>query len=77
MKKVKRILAMAGVILILVLYAITVILGIFGNENTIQLLKASLAATVIVPVLIWAYTFIYRLLGKYYGPGKDDNGNPQ
>jgi len=65
--------AMAGVILILALYATTIILAIFGNEKTTDLLKLSIYATVVVPVLIWAYTFIYRLLGKYYSqdPGTD------
>ena len=76
MPRIKRIMALAGVILIIALYVITLILAICGNENTLNLLTASLFATVIVPVLIWVYTFIYRLLEKYYSPGSDANPAP-
>ena len=41
-----------------------IVLGLCGNENTIDLLKASVVATIVVPVLIWAYSFIYRLLKR-------------
>lgn len=62
MKKVKQILAISGVILLLGLYAATVVLAFLGNENTLNLLKAAIYATVVVPVLLWAYSFIYKLL---------------
>ena len=81
MPKIKRIMALAGVILIIALYVITLILAVCGNENTLNLLTASLFATVLVPVLIWVYTFIYRLLAEHYSPGTkanpmfDENGN--
>ena len=66
MKKIKRILAVIGIIILVGLYAGTLILAITGNENTLDLLKTAIYATVVVPVLIWAYTFIYGLLKKYY-----------
>lgn len=62
MKKVKQILAIIGVILLVGLYLSTFILAIFGDSNTMNLFKASIVATVIIPVLIWAYSMIYRLL---------------
>jgi len=65
LKKVKRILAWVGIIVIAALYTATVILGIFGNENTFHLFLFSIIATFVVPVLIWAYTFIYNLLKKH------------
>ncbi|MGN0141926.1 MAG: hypothetical protein ACI4AD_06830 [Roseburia sp.] len=71
MKKVKQILALLGVILLIGLYAATLICALSGSDNYMNLLMASVYATVIVPVLIWAYTFIYRLLKTHYG--KDEN----
>lgn len=72
MKKVKQILALAGVILLIALYAATVILAVIGNENTLHLLKAAIYATVVVPVLLWAYSFIYKLLKNHYS-GRDED----
>lgn len=66
MKKVKRILALIGVILLLALYAGTLILACVGNKNTLNLLKLAIYATIVVPVLLWAYSFIYKLLKNHY-----------
>ena len=62
MKRVKQILAWIGIIVIVGLYVVTIVLGLTANENTVELLKAAVVATIVVPVLIWAYTFIYKLL---------------
>lgn len=62
MKKVKRVLAVIGVILLIGLYLSTLILAIFEHSNTMNLFMASAAATVIIPVLIWTYSMIYRLI---------------
>ena len=71
MKKVKRILALAGVVLLIALYAGTMILGITGSEKTQDLLFAAIICTVVVPVLLWAYSFIYRLLKENFSVGDD------
>lgn len=75
MKKVKQILAIIGVILLVGLYLSTLILAIFGNSNTMNLFIASIVATVIIPVLIWAYSMIYRLLKNHYSQRKDLSGS--
>lgn len=62
MKKIKQILAISGVILLAGLYVITLICAITDKSQTMSLFKASVFATVIIPVLIWAYSFIYRLI---------------
>lgn len=62
MKKTKQILALVGVILLVGLYIVTLILAITDNSGTLNMFFASVVATVIIPVLIWAYTFIYRLI---------------
>ena len=55
MKKLQRILAILGVVLLLALYASTMIFALSGSEN-------SIGATIIVPVLLYAYMMIYRYL---------------
>lgn len=64
MKKVKQILAAAGVVLLVGLYVSTLVCALSESENYMNLLMASIYATVIIPVLLWAYTFIYRLMHK-------------
>ena len=64
MKKVKRILALVGVILILALYGSTLFFAIMDNSETMSMFKASVAATIIIPVLLWAYSFIFKLVKK-------------
>lgn len=73
MKKVKQILAILGVVLLLGLYVITLIMAVTDNTSTLSMLEASVVATILVPILMWAYSFIYRLLKKYYGSDKDKN----
>lgn len=75
MKKVKQILAIIGVILLVGLYLSTLILAIFGNSNTMNLFIASIVATVIIPVLIWAYSMIYRLLKNHFSQRTDLPGS--
>ena len=73
MKKVKQILAILGVALLLGLYVITLIMAITDNTSTMSMLEASVVATILIPILMWAYSFIYRLLKKYYGSDKDED----
>ena len=62
MEKGKRILALIGIILLAALYGLTIVAAIFDNTNTMRYLAASLMATVIVPVFIWVYQLIYRMI---------------
>ena len=57
MKKIKQILAIIGVIILAGLY-------ISASENFMNMLMTSIYASVIIPVLIWAYSFIYKLIKK-------------
>ena len=61
MKKAKRILAIIGVILLALLYISTLVFAVLGQDY-MNWLMAAVAATIMVPVLIWAYGFIYRLI---------------
>ncbi len=62
MKKVKRILALAGVLLLVGLYVSTLVCALAAKDHYLQLLKTSVYATVVIPVLLWTYSFIYKLL---------------
>ncbi len=66
MKKVKQILAILGVIILVGLYISTLVCALSSSPDFMNMLKASVMATVIVPVLLWAYSFIYKLLKNHY-----------
>lgn len=61
MKKSKRILALIGALLLICLYGSTLIFAFVDHSATTGLLKASIAATIFLPVLLYAYTLVYRL----------------
>ncbi len=64
MKKLKQITALVGVILLIALYGSTIVLALMGGEKALTLLRAAIYCTIIVPVLLWAYSFIFRLVKK-------------
>lgn len=65
MKKIKQILAIITIVILLSLYVITLICAITDQTDTMKFFFASVIATFLVPVLIWAYTFIYRLIKEH------------
>ena len=62
MKKIKQILAIIGVIILAGLYISTIVCAVSASENFMNMLMTSIYASVIIPVLIWAYSFIYKLI---------------
>ena len=52
LKKIKRILAILGAIILAGLYISTIVCALSSNENYMDMLMASVYATVIIPVLI-------------------------
>ena len=68
MKKTKRILALIGAILLLLMYVAAFIVTILDHTSDMRYWKAAMVATVIIPVLIWAYSFVYKLV-----KGSDDD----
>lgn len=67
MKNFKRILAGAGALLLLGMYAATFIFSLMDSPGAGRLLWASIACTIIVPVFLYAYILVYRQT-----KGKDD-----
>ncbi len=63
MKKIKRIAAMIGVILLVGMYIATLVLALSSSPQAQNLLMASIVCTVVIPVLIYAMELVARVLG--------------
>lgn len=72
MKKTRQVLAILGVILLAGMYVSTLIFALIDHSRTLGLLKASIALTILVPVLLYAYTLIFKLTKK-----DDSDSDPQ
>ena len=64
MKKVRQILAILGIVLLAGMYIATIVCALSASENFMNMLMASIYATIVIPMLIWAITFIYKLAKK-------------
>ncbi|MDO4312721.1 MAG: hypothetical protein Q4C52_06530 [Eubacteriales bacterium] len=64
MKKFKRIFALLGAVLLVLLYVSTFIFALIDHSASKGLLKASIACTILLPVLLYAFTLVYKLTGK-------------
>lgn len=62
MKRLQRILALAGVILLLGMYGSTLFFALSDSPGAEGWFKASIACTILVPVFLYANTLIYRYL---------------
>ena len=60
MKKIKRILAWIGIVLLLGMYVATFIFAMIDSPNAANLFKASIACTILIPVLLYAYMLVYK-----------------
>ena len=60
--KLKRILAWIGIILLAGMYILTLVFSLMHGEVAMDLFKASIFCTIIIPVLLYAYNMIYRYL---------------
>lgn len=62
----KQIVALAGVILLALLYVVTLFVAIFDSSSSGRLFGMCLFATIAIPLLIWIYTWLYgRMTGKH------------
>lgn len=64
MKNLKRIIALLLAIFLISLYGFTLIISIIGGPQQDSMLKACIYATVIIPILMWTYNLIYRILKR-------------
>lgn len=64
MKKIKRILALAGVLLLAGLYASTLVTALMDSPQAGDWFKASVACTIGVPVVLYACILVHRWMKK-------------
>jgi len=69
-QKIKRILALAAVIIIVLLYVATFVLSFLPGDQSKDLLMVSIVATVVIPVLLYIYLWLFRL---FKGDRKDQD----
>ena len=67
MKKAKRILALIGVIFLVAMYLSTLIFSLIASD----LLKGSVAATILVPVVLYGFVLFSRLFGNDHDDRND------
>ena len=60
MKNLKRLLAVIGIILLAGMYVLTFILALTDNSAAGNMIMASLYATVIIPILLYAFLLVYH-----------------
>ena len=63
-QKIYRILALAAAVVLAGLYIATLVLAVTGNENTMNMLTASLFASIAVPVFLYVFRMAVRLFRK-------------
>lgn len=61
MKKVKKITALIGAVLLVLMYLSTLLFAFIDRTASQGLFKASVAMTILVPVLLYAYSLFYKL----------------
>lgn len=61
MKKTKRILALTGAALLILLYISTLVFALIDSPLTDGLLAASVGATILIPVLLYGFLLFCRL----------------
>lgn len=64
MNKLKRILALITVIILVVLYAATLVFALIDSPWAFSMFKACIGMTVILPGLLYIYFWIYKVLNK-------------
>lgn len=57
----KKILAIIGIVILGGLYLSTLILAIIGTSYSIHLLKASIIATIVVPVFLYIWLYLIKI----------------
>lgn len=60
MKRTKQILAILLIIILAALYVSSLVFAIIGNDRAMDWLKTSIYATIVLPVLLWIYIFLYQ-----------------
>lgn len=85
MKKIKQVVAIVMCVLLVGMYVASFVAAIFAKPQAHGLFMASVGMTIMIPLLLYAYTIIYRVIhpevheedGMYEDMEKyDDGGEP-
>lgn len=68
MKKAKRIFGIAAIILLVLMYVMTLVFALIDDPKTFTMFRASVAATIVIPVVIW----IIRIFVKIARPDNSE-----
>lgn len=61
MKKAKQIAAIIAIVLLVGMYVLTLILALIDHSETQAMLKASLYATMVIPVMLYLFIFLTKM----------------
>lgn len=81
MKKCKQLLAIVGILLLVGLYAATIVVAILDPTSTMQYLITAIGATIVIPVFIWVIEMFFRIsqpkedLSSNSSSSKDNNSD--
>ncbi len=64
MKNIKQILAILGIVLILGLNVFLVFAAGTASEDGMGLFGGAVVAMVMIPILLWIYLYIYKMIKK-------------
>lgn len=74
----KRIVALCGVVLLVLLYVVTLVAAILDTTASAGLFRMSLLATFAIPLLVWIYTWMYgKLTGRHTIADSEVSGNSE
>ena len=69
-KKIIRVFALIGAILLAGMYLVVLYLGLTANPNTQNVLMAAIGCTIVIPVLLYAMMLFARVLDNRQNPGE-------
>ena len=64
MKKMKQILAILGIVLILGINVLLIFAAATATEDSTNIFNAAIVTVILVPVLLWIYLYVYKLIKK-------------
>ena len=64
MKKMKQFFAILGIVLILGVNVLLIFGAGSASENNMGVFHASVVTVILVPILLWIYLYIYKMLKK-------------
>jgi len=79
LSKIKRILAIAAVIILVGMYVTTLILSICDSSATMGMFKGCVALTIFIPIVSYCYICLHKYAmtrsgrRNYYGDSADNN----